>query len=161
MNANVKKSIFVLFGIGLLCIVYLAIARAVPARSVENIVLSQTGRYVSPQGSQVVDVSWNEDGKLKIDMKNLLCGNGAMMTFQPNPSWFMCFDATDRLWVYLPDDPKCCQCWYANEKGSGILRPGELGGWQGIPDAFLNRLPAAAKATYTMAHTAKEISAKR
>jgi hypothetical protein len=102
VTSVVKKS---LLGAGLFCVVYLALTRAAPTRSVENIVLSQTGRYVSPQGSQVVEVSWNEDGRLKIDMKNLRCGNGSMTTFQSNPNWFMCFDATDRLRVYLPRIP--------------------------------------------------------
>jgi hypothetical protein len=157
----VKKSIFVVLGIGLLCMTYFALKRAAPTRSLENIVLSQTGRYLSPQGSQVVDVSLNKDGKLKIDMKSLSCGNGSLTTFQSNSDWFMCFDATDRLWLYHPDDPKYCHCWYTNERGSGILRPGEVGGWQGIPDAFLARLPAAAKVTYTMAQTAQEFPAKR
>lgn len=61
----------------------------------------------------------------------------------------MCWDATDRLWTYLPDeDQQYCRYWYTTDHGTGECRVGETGGWDGIPENFLARLPDKVKATY-------------
>lgn len=161
-----KKPILVLLGIGLLgvivCVALGVMPGVVSKRSAENVVFSDVGRYESPQGTQVVTVSREEGGTVQMAVTNSYGGGGSMKAIHANSAWFMCFDADDRLWVYLPDqNPRYCHCWYADKKGSGVRTAGELGGWQGIPEAFLARLPEPAKATYTMSQTAAELPTTR
>jgi len=61
----------------------------------------------------------------------------------------MCWDSEDRLWAYVPEqDNQSCTTWFSNENEFGLGHAGEVCGWEGIPHAFLARLPETVKAKY-------------
>ena len=148
-----KKLIGAILGIALVCMVCLVVRDAQPKRIAVNVVISDAGRYFSPSGKQIVDISRQENGTLKFFVSNSVdgrSGSGPATPFQAKSAWFMSWDSTDRLWTYVPDqDRQYCRYWYTNERGSGSCLVGEGGGWEGIPDSFVAHLPETAKATYT------------
>lgn len=156
-----KKPIVIAICVGLVCLAIIAIPVGHPKRVAENTVIDEAGIYESPRGTQIVNVSREDGGRLKIAVAWRKGGGGATTPFQANSDWFMCFDSDDRLWTYVPEqDRHLCHCWYTTDKSSGTLTAGELGGWQGVPQSFLARLPESAKATYAKAQTASELKPK-
>ena len=117
--------------------------RATPA----NVVITKAGRYLSPNGTHVLEVWPQEGGLLKYYVSGKTGGGGPTKPFSPKSEWFMCWDSQDRLWAFVTEqDPKYCSYYYSNDKESGGCTVGEFGGWDGIPDSFLARLPDATKA---------------
>jgi hypothetical protein len=148
----VKKLIGAILVIALVCVVYLAIQVAPPKRIPANVVIVEAGRYVSPNGKQIVEVSSQKDGTLKffVSKSDGRSGGGPATPFAAQSGWFMCWDSSDRLWTYVPEqDHKCCRNWYAGDEASGSCLVGESGGWEGVPDSFFAQLPETVKATYT------------
>jgi hypothetical protein len=128
-----------------------------PRRVSPNVVFQETGRFRSTRGPIELRVWTEPSGQLKyyVELKPddedspSRAGGGPTAAFRPNSDWMMCWDTRDRLWVYVPDhDARHCTCWYAYPNGFGGLTPGEHGGWDGVPEAFLARLPEPAKAVY-------------
>lgn len=158
LETNVlKKLIAAILGIALVCVVYLALQfeqpkLEQPKRIPANVVILEAGRYVSPNGKQIVDVSAQKDGTLKffVSSGDGRSGGGPAAPFSAKSGWFMCWDSNDKLWTYVPEqDHKCCRNWYAGDAASGSCLVGEGGGWEGVPDSFFARLPETVKATYT------------
>jgi hypothetical protein len=85
----VKKPILALLGLGLLGLVIRAIPDVAPKRSAENTVFSEVGRHESPHGAQVVNVSRENDGALKIAVTSSYGGGGSMTAIQASSDWFM------------------------------------------------------------------------
>ena len=119
--------------------------RATPA----NVVIAQAGRYLSPNGTHLLEVSPQEDGSLKYYVSGKTGGGGPTKPFSPKSEWFMCWDSQDRLWAFVSEqNSKYCCYHFSNDKGAGGCTVGEFGGWEGIPESFLDRLPEATKAIH-------------
>ena len=127
-----------------------------PRRVSPNVVFQEIGRFRSTRGPIDLRVWTEPSGQLMyyVELKSdddspSRAGGGPTVPFRPNSDWMMCWDIRDRLWVYVPEHyAPYCTCWYAGPYGFGSLTPGEHGGWDGVPEAFLARLPEAAKAVY-------------
>jgi len=120
-------------------------------RGTANLIFNQPGRYASPSGLQSVEIWVGDDGllHLRVQDKN---GSSAMSGFSPDSDWMMCWDKNDQLWFYNPDEgPTYCRAFYVGPNVRGSRTCGEGGGWEGIPEVFLNQLPEEARATYRLA----------
>jgi hypothetical protein len=157
----VKKLIWTLLVVALVSIVFFANRvttakrESLPILVAENVLMTESGRYSAPNGSQLVEIRQENDGSLKFFVSRTMgdgtTGGGPAASFQAKSEWFMCWDSNDKLWTYIPEqDHQYCRNWYANDKGSGCCLVGEFGGWQGIPDSFFERLPESVKATYSI-----------
>jgi hypothetical protein len=150
---EMKKLIAVVLGMAMLCIAILVIRSAAPKSVAANVLIEKAGRYRSPDGSFLVDMKEEDGGKLSFVFYRQdgegQRGAGPTNPFRADSDWLMCWDSQGRLWTYVPEqDGKYCRYWYANEESTGSCGVGELGGWQGIPEAFFARLPDAVKKTY-------------
>ena len=156
-----KNLIGTLLVVALVSIVFFAIRgttanpESLPILVEENVLITEPGRYSSPHGGQLVDIRRENDGSLKFFVSRTkgdgTTGGGPVAPFQSKSDWFMCWDSTDKLWTYIPEqDHQYCRNWYANDNGSGCCLVGEFGGWQGIPESFFERLPESVNATYSI-----------
>jgi hypothetical protein len=149
-----KKIIGLVFVVALLVIAgFLVFREPAPKRIAANVVFKEIGKYASPVGDCLVEVSVVEEGKLKFfvyrQMKGGRSGSGPTDPFTADSNWFMCWDSHGKLWTYMSDDVmECCRNWYSNDEVSGSTLPGQGGGWEGIPQAFIDRLPAVVKGKY-------------
>lgn len=148
-----KQLIGILLSVGLIIIMFLVFWGSKSKRVAANVIIEKPGRYRSPTGNYFVNIWEEEEGKLKYgfyQQKNGgQSGSGPAKSFRAESDWFVCWDSQNRLWAYVPElDHRRCNCFYANEEASGICRAGDLGGWEGIPPSFFNRLPEMAKETY-------------
>jgi hypothetical protein len=144
-----KKLIGVVFIVALLVIAgFIVFREPAPKRIAANLVFKETGIYRSPVGDCLVDISVVEGGKLKflVYRQNKIGrnGTGPGEPFTADSDWFMCWDSQGRLWAYVPErDLEHCSHWY----GTGSRRVGNYG-WDGVPEAFVERLPTAVKEKY-------------
>lgn len=146
-----RKSLYIVLALGVVGALAYALWDLMPRRIPANVVFQDPGHYVSPQGLQTLEFDQEEDGTWNISVTHesqsssgMVFGTGSSMTFSGAGERLLCWDSQDRLWTYIAAvDPNYCRCWYvaANGKGTGTRRPGEAGGWDGIPQAFLARLP--------------------
>jgi hypothetical protein len=147
-----KTLIAVLLGLAMFCIAILVIRSAAPKCLAANVLIEKAGQYRSPDGSCVVNMKEEDGGKLSFVFYRQDKGRpgaGPANPFRANSGWLMCWDSQNRLWTYVPEqDGEYCRCWYANEESTGTRRVGKLGPWQGIPEAFLARLPDTLKKAY-------------
>jgi hypothetical protein len=119
-----------------------------------NVVFNEPGHYRSPSGTRSVEIWADPDGLLRHRVEGhdfSTMGAG----FSPESAWMMCWDENSQLWSYNPDAyPQYCTVYCVDSsEGHGVRVCGEAGGWQGIPETFLNELPAEAQATYHQAQT--------
>jgi hypothetical protein len=127
-----------------------------PRRVAANVIFNEVGEYVSPAGdSSSVEVFENDKGKLEFilyhQMKEGRSRQGPTKAFKPDSNWFMCWDSQGRLWTYLTEENfEYCRNWYRTGEASGTIMVGEFGGWEGIPEAFFERLPKVAKDKYEL-----------
>lgn len=64
----------------------------------------------------------------------------------------MCWDSKNRLWYYDPiSNSQYCTRYEITESVNDTTTCHELGGWDGVPQAFLDRLPEMALKTYRQA----------
>jgi hypothetical protein len=144
-----KKLIGEVFIVALLVIAgFLVFQEPAPKRIAANVVFKEIGIYASPVGDCLVEVSVVDEGKLKFfvyrQMKGGRSGSGPTDPFTADSNWFMCWDSQGRLWAYVPErDLEHCSHWY----GTGSRRVGNYG-WDGVPQAFVDRLPTAVKEKY-------------
>lgn len=125
-----------------------SLPKTVPA----NVLITQAGRYRSPNGQHEVNIWREKDGRLKyffslakpnfsIAKPNDL-GSGPTKSFAKDSNWFMCWNSQGELWTYVAEhDLTHCNCLYVRGNVVGNRRAGELGGWEGIPDTFKAKLP--------------------
>jgi len=156
--SRTSKTILILISfsplIVLLCVPFLdrtTEPEAVPGQA--NVVFNQPGKFASPNGELFVNVWARADGQLLHSWEHPSGSPSStfLTPISPQSNWFMCWDDQNRLWVYLPSNPNYCCTYYHTEKGSGVRECGELGGWDGVPQAFLDRLPEMALKTYRQA----------
>lgn len=124
-----------------------------PKRTPAGVLITKAGVYHSPRGERVAEIVEDERGKLKykflLEQETGRTGGGPSLSFAPDCDWFMCFDDEDQLWVYVPDhERRYCSVMYLSKEVHGVRRPGELGGWDGVPQIFLERLPVQAQEIY-------------
>lgn len=135
---------------------FLATAAALSTASVScgpmprRVLIRRPGRYRSPTGHGVLDVWAENGGKLKFSVRWHEQGRrsrcGPVKAFQPGSDWFMCWDFRGRLWAYVPEHGlRLCRYLYSTTDSVGSCTPGEFGGWEGIPEPFLARLPERVK----------------
>jgi hypothetical protein len=156
LRFQMKKIIGLVFIVVLIVIAgYLVFREPAPTRIAANVVFKEIGIYASPVNDCLVEVSVVDEGKLKFRVyrqsKGQRYGNSTGPTdpFTADSNWFMCWDSHGKLWTYMPDDVmESCRNWYSNDEVSGSTLPGEGGGWDGIPQAFIDRLPAVVKEKY-------------
>lgn len=120
-----------------------------------NQIFSQAGIYPSPVAPRQVEIQIGPDGKLKHTAKNEHGSVSDHTGFPIDSEWMMCWDSVGQLWFFNPAmSPKYCTVYYVTPTGSGARTCGELGGWNGIPQEFLDKLPAEALNTYATAQAA-------
>lgn len=110
--------------------------------------LERSVAYSSPKKTHAVVVMRTTDGQLsysfRADPKDT--GPGRGMPLGKGNDWFMSWDAQERLWVCVPGNASAiCHVHYADAVANGVLTPGEVGGWEGIPQSFFDRLPETQK----------------
>lgn len=117
-------------------------------RAQAGVVIDKTGAYRSPGGDGVAKIAGQEDKMLSVKVDffepdgKLRGGTEMGRRFAPDSGWFACWDTQDRFWFYIPDGQHGrCYVASATPGSTGVGGPGEYGGWEGIPEAFLNRLP--------------------
>ena len=108
-----------------------------------DVLISQPGRYRSPNGPCEIKIWSESDGRLKYFFSDTTGnGSGPTKSFAPDSNWSMCWNTAGELWVYVAEhDPKHCHCCCVRKDGMGVRTAGEAGGWDGIPETFKARLP--------------------
>jgi hypothetical protein len=81
-------------------------------------------------------------------------GSWGTTKFKPDEPWFCAWSSTGELWTYFAETGALAH--YSLSEGHGTRKPGHLGGWQDVPEAFLARLPAAELETYREAQRVAE-----
>lgn len=126
--------------------------RAFPPPTGPGQIVDQPGRYVAASGASSVEIRPQPDGGLQFQWTSLGHGQraGAGMSIAANQAWFAAWDDRGTLWLYNP--PHGVHRFEMTDSGgSSSTRVGEFGGWEGVPEAFLRRLPEAELATCRLA----------
>lgn len=152
---------------------YRPVDRSFPA----NVVFDQPGTYILPGGLTHFTVKLDAQGRLVTDVQYFrrqpyrllrwpmwyhleqhtrVVQTRPMAPAEVPPSspvgWFACIDSHNTIWFFNPrDGGRYCERFYETANGTGTAVCGELGGWEGIPNVFLERLPDSALATYRQA----------
>ena len=116
-----------------------------PQRTAAGKFMDKPGVYASPNGIHAARIVEPAKGWLNYSFTTgsfgpRSTGSGPADPFPADFGWFMCFDDQDRLWAYVPY--RGVDCFYP----SGVMHPGEYGGWDGVPHEFFDRLPPDIKA---------------
>lgn len=158
-----KKTIFIVCVLILLLMFYDFVPQSeLPERVQSNQIIDQPGYYGSPASERTVRVGSESEGQLNFKFARLThpvsqgeqdntisSGSESKHTLAKNSNWFMCWDSQDRLWAFIPEANKnLCACYYANDDGTGICEVGINGGWEGVPEQFLAKLPEDVKEKY-------------
>jgi len=116
-----------------------------------NVMIEETGQYLAPGGSCRLELKEEGDGRLTfLIYKQTETGQDGVGSkpFKANSDWLLCWDSQDRLWSYVPEqDGEYCRYWFIEEGRRGTVRVGKCS-WEGVPEAFIERLPGSVKATY-------------
>lgn len=126
--------------------------QAFPATAGPGQIFDQPGRYVAASGGSSVEIMPQSDGGLQFQWTYLAHGHraGAGMSIAANQAWFAAWDDRGALWLYSPPDG-VRRFQLTAGGGSSSTRAGEFGGWDGVPEAFLKRLPESERAAYRLA----------
>jgi len=131
--------------IAFILFVYGSKARRVAA----NTIIEQVGEYRSPKGTCSLIVTRADGDALRFQVAGRTDHGPATQSpktpFPRTSAWFMCWDSQDRLWTYVPNDG--VRYWHFTAEACGSCLVGALGGTEGMPLPFYNRLPAEVKAT--------------
>lgn len=114
-------------------------------------VIQQLGIYLSPHEENLVELR-DQDGS---DLQLTFAANNdrqvpsSSRTFDSEDPWFFAWDDSDQLWLYTEQDGVIT---FSRETTTNV---GAGGGWEGIPDPFLERLPEQCRTVYQNWSTAK------
>lgn len=144
-----KKSVISAISVCILIGIAVLVQRNAPPQRVQaNVLITNVGRYTSPNGQRVLNVWREKDGRLMFFVKDQKGSGGVAKSFDPGSHWLLCWDDQDRLWSYVPEQDTNCHYWYWGVSEVGSCHVGETGGWDGIPESFLARLPERVRAVY-------------
>jgi hypothetical protein len=79
-----------------------------PPRLREGEIVSDLGQYWSPNNDRRIRISKTADGDIEIITRHSVSGFSIFRTFRDHPlthfeherGWFLCFDASDELWLF-------------------------------------------------------------
>ncbi|HTN02707.1 MAG TPA: hypothetical protein VL132_12545 [Planctomycetaceae bacterium] len=148
-------AVFLLTGLLIAGVYSVYYERASLATTGPGQIFDQPGRYAAASGASSVEIRPQPDGGLQFQWTSLDHGQraGAGMSIAANQAWFAAWDDRGTLWLYNP--PHGVHRFEMTDSGgSSSTRVGEFGGWEGVPEAFLRRLPEAELATYRLATAA-------
>jgi hypothetical protein len=114
-------------------------------------VIQRAGVYLSPHEQNRVEVL-NPDGhgvQVNFAANNDQRVPSSSMTLDGGDSWFIAWDDSDRLWLYTDVDGVIT---FSRETTTNV---GAGGGWEGIPDGFLEELPEQCQTVYQNWSTAQ------
>jgi hypothetical protein len=126
--------------------------RAIPATAGPGQIFDQPGRYVAASGASRVEVLPQAEGGLRVLWTSLDHGQRAEsgMTISGKQAWFGAWDDRGAFWLYSPRDG-VHRFQITAGGGSSSTRAGAFGGWDGVPEPFLKRLPEGELAAYRAA----------
>jgi hypothetical protein len=149
-------AVFLLTGLLIAGVYSVYYERASPATTGPGQIFDQPGRYAAASGASGVEILPQPDGGLQFQWTSLGHGQRAEagMSIAANQAWFAAWDDRGAVWLYSP--PNGVHSFQLTPSGgSSSTRAGEFGGWDGVPDAFLKRLPEGELAAYRIALAAK------
>lgn len=114
-------------------------------------VIQQTGVYLSPHEENLVEIR-GQDGRdlqLTFSAKNDQGVRSSSLTLDGEDPWFIAWDDSDQLWLYTEQDGVTT---FSRETTTNV---GVGGGWEGIPDSFLEKLPDQCRIVYQNWSTAR------
>jgi len=140
-----------------------------PGEIIENV-----GSYRSPSGKYRIEIRKTDAETIEISKLTTswryhvvpVRSRSNVATFSPKRDWFLCFDQYDRLWFYhgiwdrswgMPADSRSYgaavhlegfRSLQNNSFIGGAFVVSEIGGWEGVPEAFFDRLPANGDAAW-------------
>jgi hypothetical protein len=145
-------AVFLLTGLLIAGVYSVYYERASLATTGPGQIFDQPGRYAAASGASSVEIRPRPDGGLLFQWTSLDHGQRAEagMSIASNQAWFAAWDNRGAVWLYSPPDG-VRRFQLTPGGGSSSTRAGEFGGWDGVPESFLKRLPEAELADYRLA----------
>lgn len=145
-------TVFLLTGLLIAGVYSVYYQQAFPVTSGSGLVFDQPGRYAAASDASSVEIRPQPDGGLRFRWTSLDHGQRAEagMSIAANQAWFAAWGDRGTLWLHSPPD-RVHSFQLTPSGGSSSTRAGEFGGWDGVPEAFLRRLPEAGLAIYRFA----------
>jgi len=147
--------------IGLLVVAVLVAAVALPLAVLkasgpdEEKLITKPGDYTSPGGTCRVVITLEQSEKPELDGIYYLFSNAILQARNQTmsggisplkPGWCMVWDKQDNLWIFNPRTPNEGVRVRVHQAATDrVLAPGASGGWDGVPAAFLAKLPEEIK----------------
>ncbi len=118
-------------------------------------IIRQTGSYVSPHSENLVEIQDQEDSEMQL----MVAANNdrrvpsTVLSLSSADPWFIAWDDSDNLWIYSNQEGVIK--WSRTPDAVNTTNVGQLGGWEGIPESFLDELPEGCKTVYQNWSTAR------
>lgn len=90
----------------------------VPISMETNVLISETGNYLSPLGTHRAEILETSPGQMSVQFYQD-GGCGARWAFQSGSAWFLCWDSQDQLWGWKSGDDTIF-VYYAAEGSIGV-----------------------------------------
>jgi len=155
-NLLIAVGICALTGMVALWIFYATpFARAAEQRA--NVVQKMFGKYRSPDGRHTAIVRPIDENQCELLFQSKT--GGGRLTFVKDANWCVAWDKDSNLWSYI--DQQGVHKQYVTPEAIGTLRPGEFGGWEGIPADFLKQLPESEHRRYRASQAKQKPTSQR
>ncbi|QDT26608.1 hypothetical protein Enr10x_19120 [Gimesia panareensis] len=119
-------------------------------RVVVGQIITDTGTYRSPDGTTLLTLRRSQrDDTISVEVAahaGTPNAAGSKWEIDGAQPWLYTFDADNKLWGYSADQGP--HSWQATPESNRFTSIGIHGGWEGIPEPFLQALPPEARDVY-------------
>jgi hypothetical protein len=113
-------------------------------------IITETGTCRSPDGTTLLTLERSQgDDTISVEVVSRPGtpeASGSNWKIDGSQPWLFTFDANNKLWGYSSDQGP--HSWQATEESNRFTSIGIHGGWEGIPEPFLQALPTESRDVY-------------
>ena len=124
-------------------------------------IITKTGAYRSPDGTTLLTLQRSQgDDTIRVAVASRVGtpeAAGSEWTIDGAQPWLFTFDADGKLWGYSRDQGPHSQG--TTPDANAFTSIGVHGGWEGVPAAFLQALPAESRDVYDTWHASQTAAA--
>lgn len=115
-----------------------------------NVLVVEPGLYRATSGTDFVDVTEESPESVTVSFRHVsgedTCGSKVTLSKTADSPWLMCWDEQNRCWVYVADDQPQEVHRFGHSIGAiTVTTFDRVSPKEGVPSAFMERLPAAVR----------------